>query len=226
MHLLGRCLFGSLFQLCFFLLLSAPLSRYSWSVQWSLWVHVIFCTFWDIVVSSFVGAYHMPSCSQSRPWLDFSVLPCSLLGCVHRYYYYYYYYYYRESFLHKHTLMVFHMSLFDSNSNQVTRTLLSISADLNNAVVWIVSARPPSSISFSPFTNSLGIVLTHQLHILIFLLLLLLLLLLLFSPQTAGAVEYTDCVCAGVGEKLPQQMSWYDIKVSDGEAPVLGFWDV
>ena len=35
--------------------------------------------------------------------------------------------------------MVFHLSLSDSKSPQVSRTLLSILADLNNAVVWIVT---------------------------------------------------------------------------------------
>ena len=82
MHLLGKCLFGSLFQLSFFLLLSDPLSRSSWSFRLSLWLHVIFCTFWDSVLSSFVGLYHMPFCSQSRPELDFSVLSCSHFGWV------------------------------------------------------------------------------------------------------------------------------------------------
>ena len=37
--------------------------------------------------------------------------------------------------------MVFHWSLFDSRSPQVTRTLLSILAVLNNVVVWMVSTR-------------------------------------------------------------------------------------
>ena len=34
------------------------------------------------------------------------------------------------------------LSLSDSKSHQVSRTLLSILADLNNAVVWMVSTRP------------------------------------------------------------------------------------
>ena len=38
--------------------------------------------------------------------------------------------------------MVFHRSLSDNKSPQVSRTLLSILADLNNTVVWIVSDRP------------------------------------------------------------------------------------
>ena len=43
--------------------------------------------------------------------------------------------------------MVFHWSLSDSKSPQVSRTLLSILAVLNNAVVWMVSTRPPTSKS-------------------------------------------------------------------------------
>ena len=37
--------------------------------------------------------------------------------------------------------MVFHRSLSDSKSLQVSRTFPSIQVDLNNAVVWMVSAR-------------------------------------------------------------------------------------
>ena len=51
--------------------------------------------------------------------------------------------------------MVFHWSLSDSNSPQVSRTLLSILVVLNNAVVWVVSTRPPTSKSYSPFDNPL-----------------------------------------------------------------------
>ena len=58
-------------------------------------------------------------------------------------------------FSHQQTLTVYHWSLSDSKSPQVSRTLLSILAGLNNAVVWTVST---------------------------ILLLLLLLLLLLFTP--------------------------------------------
>ncbi len=51
--------------------------------------------------------------------------------------------------------MVFLWSLSDSKSPQVSRTLLSIVAVLRNSVVWIVSIRPPTSKSSSPFSNPL-----------------------------------------------------------------------
>ena len=51
--------------------------------------------------------------------------------------------------------MVFHQSLSDSKSHQVSRTLLSILADLNNAVVWMVCTRPLIAKSSSPFINPL-----------------------------------------------------------------------
>ena len=38
--------------------------------------------------------------------------------------------------------MVFPWSLNDSKSSQVPRTLLSIPADFNNTLVWMVSTRP------------------------------------------------------------------------------------
>ena len=49
--------------------------------------------------------------------------------------------------------MVSHWSLSDSKSSQIYRTLLSILADLNNAVVWVVSICPLISKSFSPCPN-------------------------------------------------------------------------
>ena len=54
--------------------------------------------------------------------------------------------------------MVFHWSLRDNKSPQVSRTLLSILADLNNVVIWRILARPSISNSFSSFTKPLGIV--------------------------------------------------------------------
>ena len=67
--------------------------------------------------------------------------------------------------------MVFHWSLSNSKSPQVSRTFLSILAILNNAVVC---TRPATSNSFSPFSNPLvtvpnapitiGIIVTYMLH--------------------------------------------------------------
>ena len=54
--------------------------------------------------------------------------------------------------------MFFHWSLSDSKSPQVSRTRLRILAVLSNAVVWIVSSRPPTSKSSRPFNNPLVIV--------------------------------------------------------------------
>ena len=51
--------------------------------------------------------------------------------------------------------MVFRRRLSDSMSPQVSRTLLSILADLNNAVVWMVSTPPLISKSSSLCTNFL-----------------------------------------------------------------------
>ena len=62
----------------------------------------------------------------------------------------------------------------DSKSSQVSRTLLSILNVLNNAVVLMVSTRPPTSKSSSSFINSLvtvwkapvkiGIIVTFMFH--------------------------------------------------------------
>ena len=70
--------------------------------------------------------------------------------------------------------MVFHRSLSDSKSPHVSRTLLSILGFLNNVVVWMVSTRPPTSKSSSPFSNPLvtvsnapitiGIIVTFMCH--------------------------------------------------------------
>ena len=51
--------------------------------------------------------------------------------------------------------MVWHWLLSDSKSPQVSRTLHSILVILNNVVVWMVSTRPPTSMSSSPFSNPL-----------------------------------------------------------------------
>ena len=51
--------------------------------------------------------------------------------------------------------MVFHWSFSDSKSPQISRTLLSILAVLNNVVVWMDSTRPPTSKSSNLFSNLL-----------------------------------------------------------------------
>ena len=65
---------------------------------------------------------------------------------------YYYYYYYFNNCSHTRKLMVTHWGFSDSRSTQVSRTLLSILVDLDNAAVWIVSTRLNSKSS-SPYTN-------------------------------------------------------------------------
>ena len=47
----------------------------------------------------------------------------------------------------------FSLELSDSKSPQVSRTRLGILVVLSNGVVWIVSARPPTSTSSRPFNN-------------------------------------------------------------------------
>ena len=51
--------------------------------------------------------------------------------------------------------MVFHWSLSDSKPHRVSRTLLSILTDFNNAVIWMVSTRRLISKSSTPFNNPL-----------------------------------------------------------------------
>ena len=70
-------------------------------------------------------------------------------------YYYYYYYYSFESFSHECYPMVFHWSLSNSKSPQISRNLFCIPVDLNSAVVLTVSTRPIISQSPSPCTNTL-----------------------------------------------------------------------
>ena len=65
----------------------------------------------------------------------------------------YYYHLFLYIFSYRSYLMVFHWSFSDSKSPEISRTLLSILAVLNNAVVWMVSTRQPISKSPSPFNN-------------------------------------------------------------------------
>ena len=92
--------------------------------------------------------------------------------------------------------MVFHWSLSDSKSPQISGTLLSILAVLNNAVVWMVSTRLPTSKSSRPFNNPLvtvpkapitiGIIVTCMFHRFCFLFLFIIIIILLiwefFTP--------------------------------------------
>ena len=50
--------------------------------------------------------------------------------------------------------MVFHRSVKDSKFPQVSETLLSILADINIAVVWMISTRPLFSISSISVPNT------------------------------------------------------------------------
>ena len=54
--------------------------------------------------------------------------------------------------------MVFHWSLSDSKSPQVSRTLLRILTYLSKASVWMVLTRPLISKSSRPFNNPLVII--------------------------------------------------------------------
>ena len=51
--------------------------------------------------------------------------------------------------------MVFHWYLSDSKSSHLFSTLLSVLADRNNAIVWMMSARPTISNSSRPFKQPL-----------------------------------------------------------------------
>ena len=110
-HFIEKYLFGSLFQLSFFLLLSIPPSRLSW------FSHEVYDFMWYFV---------------------------HIIIII----------YYLRFFLHQCQLMVFHRSLSDSKS-QVSKTLLSILAVLNNVVFWMVSICPLISKSSRPFNNPL-----------------------------------------------------------------------
>ena len=58
-----------------------------------------------------------------------------------------------ESFSLQHELMISHWSLSNRKFPHVSRTFLSILADLNNAAIWMVSTCPLISKSFTPFIN-------------------------------------------------------------------------
>ena len=89
----------------------------------------------DVVLKTCLRRWTIGKCGERGSGI--SVLPAR-----HDYYYYYYYYY---IFSHQLLLVVFYWSLSDSKSPQISRTLLNILAILNNAVVWMVSTRLPTS---------------------------------------------------------------------------------
>ena len=67
----------------------------------------------------------------------------------------YCYYLFLWIFSRQRQLMIFHWSLSDSKSPQVSNTLLSILAVRSNAVILIVSTRSPTSKSPKSFNNPL-----------------------------------------------------------------------
>ena len=109
---------------------------------------------------------------------------CSLNKDVYYYHYHYYWIlqsffpsaviYPFESFSRQLLLIVLFWSLSDSKSPQVHRTLPSILAVFNNAVVWRVFTCPPTSQSPSSFNSPLvtvpnapltiGIIVTFMFH--------------------------------------------------------------
>ena len=113
-------------------------------------------------------------------WVTANLLRFLIIGCLLLLSYYYFYLYFFlviitniivfeislllfaswESFSHQLTLT--HRCLSYCKSPQVTRTLLSILADLNNSVVWLVSGYPLISRYSSSFINLLEIVPSAQ----------------------------------------------------------------
>ena len=107
--------------------------------------------------------------------------------------------------------MVFHWSLGDSKSPQVSRAQLSFLAVLNNVVVWKVSTRPLTSNSFSPFSNpfvtvpnapiTIGIIFTCMFHIII----IIIIINNNINNNTKRYIHKTECVqvnemCAIIGD--------------------------
>ena len=76
--------------------------------------------------------------------------------------------------------MVFHWSLSDSKSPQVSRTLLSILADLNYAVVWMVFIRPVLSKSSCSCTNLL-VTVPRALIIIIIIIIIIIVIIIIYS---------------------------------------------
>ena len=121
-----------------------------------------------------------------------------------------------ESILYQRLLMVFHSSLRDSKTPQVPRTLLSILADLNNVLVWMVSNRPviskSSSFCINPLVTvkrapiTIGMIVTFMFHSLFF---------CFFSIPKQGPGTYPSLgflsilLCGQPGQQSPQFCKFY-----------------
>ena len=103
-----------------------------------------------VFISNFCHVIIKTISSTSRVWL--------FLILFFHYYYYYYYYYTPREFLTTAWADGLLLELSDSKIHQVSRILLSILADLNNAEVWMVSIYPPISNSSSFLSKHLEIV--------------------------------------------------------------------
>ena len=113
--------------------------------------------------------------------------------------------------------MVFHWILSDSKSPRVSRTLLSIQADLHNAIVWIVSIRPPISNTCSRLSKPLGAVPRAPITIGFTI--------TFIYPVGWGCRIHRLHLCREVRFPLPNECPGYDTKQPDGEVPVmLEFW--
>ena len=69
------------------------------------------------------------------------------------------------SFSYKRCLMVSQWNMRDCKSPQISGTVLSILADLNNAAVWMVSPRTLICKSSCPYTNPITTVLSAPIPI-------------------------------------------------------------
>ena len=86
-----------------------------------------------------------------------------ILGYSH--YHYYYYYITPSKFSLQRLLMVFHCNLSDSKSPQVFLNFLNILVDINNAVVFMVSACHLISKSSYSFSKLWGLYRAHHLKL-------------------------------------------------------------
>ena len=140
------CLFC--FILCRYLFNLPSFTRTFWFISSSLIVfsffsvHVLAFFLCFIILACFRRVFFIYVSSRiSHPGFDFFFVLLLFYFC--------------QSFSHPFQLIVFRWSLNESNSSLVSKTLLSILADLNNVVIWIVSTRPFISKCSGPSTNPL-----------------------------------------------------------------------